>query len=124
LKQTLIGTLGFAVLFTLAGCGTQSAMKNIPANAPKVTVNASNFKWTLSQTTFKVGQPIHFVVSSTEGAHGFHIVNTNVDQIVSQGNPALDVGWIPKTAGTYTLACDDFCGAGHSTMFTTLTVTN
>lgn len=118
------GILGSTAL-TLAGCGAaSSATTQVPPNAQKVQVTASNFKWTLDKRTVKVGKPVDFIVSAAESAHGFSIAGTNISQTVEQGQAPVQVVWTPTKVGQYTIACDQFCGSGHAQMFTTITVTS
>jgi cytochrome c oxidase subunit II len=108
----------------LTGCGTggNGTKTQVPANAVKVHVTASDFKWTLDKTTFQAGVPIDFVVSSKEGTHGFSIAGTNISQTVSQGDAPVDVTWTPDKPGTYTIMCNYYCGSGHPDMYTSITV--
>ncbi|MCL6625135.1 hypothetical protein [Alicyclobacillus shizuokensis] len=105
------------VMLMAGGCGqaNQSTSK-VPADAVKVKVVASDFKWSLSQTDFAVGKPIDFVVSSKQGTHGFSIDGTDISQTVSQGDAPVNVVFTPKKAGTYTIRCDVYCGSGHQDM--------
>ncbi|MCL6632401.1 MAG: hypothetical protein K6T63_07175 [Alicyclobacillus herbarius] len=105
------------VALTVGGCGQASQpASQVPADAVKVNVVASDFKWSLSRTDFVVGKPIDFVVSSKQGTHGFSIDGTNISQTVSQGDNPVDVVFTPKKTGTYTIRCDVFCGSGHADM--------
>src|SRR5579875_365935 len=110
-------TLAFSVI-TLTACGQQTtgATNQVPKNAQEVTVVASNWKWTLSQRTFKSGVPIDFVVTSTDGGHGFAIDNTNVSQPVAPGDEPHHVVWTPPAPGQYKILCDVYCCAGHPDM--------
>lgn len=119
---------GLALLTAVlvAGCGSNQGggSDTVPANAQKVNVVATNWKWTMDKSSFKVGQPIDFHVQASEGAHGFSVVGTSLSQTISQGQSAVDKVWTPSKAGTYTIQCDAFCGSGHANMFTQFTVTN
>jgi cytochrome c oxidase subunit 2 len=116
---------GAFLMLMLGGCGQatqQPSSQQVPANAVKVHVIASDFKWTLDKTDFQVGKPIDFIVSSKEGTHGFSIEGTNISETVSQGDAPVDVVWTPKKSGTYTIRCNVFCGSGHANMMTTIHV--
>lgn len=110
--------------FIVVGCGQGGGSDKVPANAQVVNVVASDWKWTLDKSTFKVGEPIDFHVQATEGAHGFHLEGTDINQTVSQGQSPVDKIWTPDKAGTYTIKCDVYCGSGHDKMLTQFTVTN
>lgn len=87
-----------------------------------VTAEAADFKWTVSQTEFKAGQPVVFKLSGKEGGHGFSIVGTDISRPVMEGETA-EVTWTPDQPGEYTIKCDVMCGSGHRTMETKITVT-
>ncbi|MCL6515705.1 hypothetical protein [Alicyclobacillus sp.] len=128
MKGVWVGLSLLAVAGLATGCGGsadggQSGSGSVPANAVKVNVQASNWKWTLDQTTFKVGVPVDFRVQATEGAHGFSIAGTNINRTVAQGQDPVDVVWTPDKPGTYTIQCSVYCGTGHGTMQTQITVT-
>lgn len=113
-------------VFVVAGCGPNSSSTSdtVPSNADKVNVVASNWKWTLDKSTFKVGVPIDFHIEASEGAHAFSINGTKINQSISQGQNAIDKVWTPDKAGTYIIKCAQYCGSGHDNMFTQFTVTN
>ncbi|MCL6445326.1 MAG: hypothetical protein K6T83_18020 [Alicyclobacillus sp.] len=122
--QTWLGLLcvGLGFLPACGQAGSSSQPVTVPKDAQKVQVTASNFQWTLSQTSFHVNKPIDFVVQSKQGTHGFAIVGTNVRATVAQGASPVNVIWTPKATGDYTIHCDVYCGSGHPNMFTTIHV--
>lgn len=118
-----IFTVSLAAMFLLAGCGQQASQPaSVPANAVKVHVTASDFKWTLDRTTFQTGKPIDFIVKTSNGTHGFSIVQQKVSQTIAPGEKPVNVVWTPPAAGTYVIACDVFCGSGHQNMWTKIHV--
>jgi cytochrome c oxidase subunit 2 len=125
-KQGLV--LGILAIgsFALAGCGAGNAAaggnnNGSAANAQVVKVEASDFKWTLDKTEFTAGRPIEFDITAKEGTHGFSIDGTSVSQPISQGQEQK-VMWTPDKPGDYTIRCDNFCGSGHSGMYTVIHV--
>ncbi|HUC91184.1 MAG TPA: cupredoxin domain-containing protein [Paenibacillus sp.] len=90
-------------------------------SAGEVTAVASNWKWELSQTEFKVGETVTFSVQSKEGVHGFSIEGTDINQQIAPGETKT-VTWTPDKAGEYTIACSVACGAGHNDMVQKITV--
>ena len=116
-------TLLFAVA-ALAGCGNSATptSQTVPADAQKVVVTASNFKWSLSQANFVANRPIDFEVRATENAHGFSIVGTKIHHEVVQGQPPVHLVWTPPKPGQYVIRCDVPCGSGHYNMSTRITV--
>lgn len=119
----LIGVTIFAAAL-LGGCGSNQTpvSQSVPDNAQKVIVTASNFKWTLSRSTFAANRPIDFEVRAAQNAHGFSIVGTKIHHDVVQGQPPVDLVWTPPKPGQYVIRCDVPCGSGHYNMFTRITV--
>lgn len=125
--------VAFGLAAVLAGCGSGGTTPTTAspggnktggaaaANAVVVHATASDFKWTLDKTTFKVGQPIQFDATSTQGMHGFSIVGTKINKTVPQGSQQ-QITWTPPKAGKYIVRCSVFCGSGHDTMFTSIEV--
>ncbi|QWU13768.1 cupredoxin domain-containing protein [Paenibacillus sophorae] len=96
-----------------------SSMSN--GDEQMIMVTASDFQWTLDKTEVKAGQPVHFMITSTEGTHGFEIEGTDINTTVSPGSDQT-VTWNPDQPGTYTIVCSVMCGTGHENMKTTITV--
>ncbi|SFJ16933.1 Cupredoxin-like domain-containing protein [Paenibacillus sp. UNC496MF] len=124
--------MGCMLLLGLAACGrsgsngqdaspAESSASSSDADAVLVKAEASDFKWTLDRTEFEAGKPIKFELASTDGTHGFSIVDTEVSQQISKGE-SEDVEWTPDKPGDYVIKCNFICGSGHSTMETHITV--
>ncbi|MBN2981780.1 cupredoxin domain-containing protein [Cohnella algarum] len=135
-KVHLTLTVLIFVAIVTAACGNSSNMGNMDmgsstssspdssssdASGNQVSVVASNWKWELSNTTFKVGEQVTFTIQGEEGNHGFFIEGTDIDQQIAAGNTET-VTWTPDKAGEYTIRCSVMCGAGHNDMVETLTV--
>ncbi len=100
--------------------GKENLSKHISYQVIKV--NANDWSWTLNKDHLKYGKPIEFIVNSTEGTHGFSIMGTDISAPVSAGSQPQDIVWEPSAKGTYTIACNIYCGAGHRSMIKTFTV--
>jgi cytochrome c oxidase subunit II len=119
--KRLVAVLAVLPLLVTA-CGGDQGSDQIPSNAQKVNVTASDWKWTLDKTTVKAGVPVDFHIQSAEGVHGFQIVGTDIDVTIAEGKGAVDKVWTFDKPGTYTIKCSQFCGSGHSNMFTQINV--
>ncbi|EXX87834.1 cytochrome C oxidase subunit II [Paenibacillus darwinianus] len=97
-------------------------MGNSSGSADPVSVVASNWKWELSKTEFKVGETVTFSIESKEGVHGFAINGTDINETIAPGETKT-VTWTPDKAGEYTLACSVACGTGHNDMVQKIMVT-
>jgi cytochrome c oxidase subunit 2 len=75
----------------------------------------------INEVRVPVDQPVKFVMTSTDVLHGFFIPELRVKQDILPGR--YTYLWIqPEKAGTYTIFCTQYCGAGHSDMTAKLIV--
>lgn len=98
-----------------------------PQTIPTVTMVASNFKFTVTGGTgLAAGDDVKFVLSSTQGTHGYKLVSPS-------GQVLIDFALLPTTPtertvallqpGTYFYFCTlSECGSGHSGMTGSFTV--
>jgi cytochrome c oxidase subunit 2 len=100
--------------------GTSRVTKGVAYQLVKVQAN--DWSWTLSKNHLSFSKPIEFVVTSTEGTHGFSIMGTNISVPVTAGRKPQTIVWRPSAKGTYTIACNIYCGAGHSSMINSLVI--
>ncbi|ALS28120.1 subunit 2 of cytochrome c oxidase [Paenibacillus sp. 32O-W] len=68
-----------------------------------------------------VGSTIHFQVTSSDVVHGFQIPGTNVNLMVVPGE-VNHLSYTFKEPGEYLVLCNEYCGAGHEYMATTIIV--
>ena len=73
------------------------------------------FAWLPGELTLPAGRPVTFHLTSMDVTHGFEIVRTNAQAMlipgyVSQFTTEFD-------AGEYLVVCNEYCGAGHHTMY-------
>lgn len=129
-----IGLLIFAVVVFVISMTwlPYSFVKTTELGAPTTTVDvmAHQFAFDLTtggqtMTNLPVNQTIEFDVRSKDVNHGFAIYGTDgriVGQV--QAMPGFTNKLVIKftTPGTYTLHCDELCGAGHPFMSGTFTV--
>jgi len=65
--------------------------------------------------------PVKFRVASADVLHGFHVPYTNAATMVVPGYVS-EVSTSFPTAGTYSFLCNEYCGLGHDSMWSRLTV--
>lgn len=61
------------------------------------------------------GKPVRFRVTSPDVLHGFQIVGTNANMMISPGYISQFTMTFPW-AGEYLIVCNEFCGLGHHLM--------
>ncbi len=121
-KAWLLSLILLGFLPTGCSVGQVSAPKIPPGPYQVVKVTASDWKWTLSSKHLKYGETVKFLVKSIQGVHGFSIVGTNISSAVTAGDSQKVIYWVPQAKGVYTIACNVYCGAGHSSMVTSFSV--
>ena len=74
------------------------------------------FNWQPASITVPRGAKVTFYVTASDVVHGFLIEHTDV-------NLEVMPGWVSsgthvfRTAGDYLIACDQYCGVDHASMF-------
>lgn len=124
--NTLRGWLFLALLVLFVGI-SYATLREFPIPPQHSSLKASQvvnvvgrqWSWTLSQTTFKIGAPIEFRVTSDDVNHGFAIY-------APDGRIAIQTQAMPgylnkllytfRTPGTYKIRCLEYCGVGHDVM--------
>jgi cytochrome c oxidase subunit II len=129
--RTVYGTALVIVLLTL----TIYTLRELPYNQPVygaeteptvVNVEAMQFAWKMSQTEFKVGEPVEFHVTSIDATHGFGIYDENMTMLAqTQAMPEYTnkVYITFDKPGTYEILCLEYCGLAHHLMIQKIEVT-
>ena len=87
-----------------------------PAQEPRVVeIVAKRFEFVPKQVTLKKGETVTFRLKSEDVTHGFFSRKLKLEGEAVAGK-TTDVTITPDAAGTYTVICDHFCGAGHGNM--------
>jgi cytochrome c oxidase subunit 2 len=91
-----------------------------------VDVEAFQFGWEISQTEFKVGEPVEFLVTTRDVTHGFGIYDEDMTLLAqTQAMPEYTnpVYITFDEPGTYQILCMEYCGLAHHLMTAEITVT-
>ncbi len=93
------------------------------AEGPRVVrIVAKRFSYTPSEITLRKGEPVVLELVSEDRVHGFKLPAFRIRTDV-RPNEVTRVPFTPDRTGTFTFACDVFCGDGHDDMTGTLVVT-
>ena len=126
----------FFVIFLLVGVlVTTLTISNLPYDAharvsgDAIEVDAVGYQWywKIDKTSFTVGQPIIFNVTSADVNHGFGIYN---DKLALLNQTQAMPGYVNKLVhvfdkpGIYKILCLEYCGLSHHAMVAELTVSN
>lgn len=94
------------------------------AEGPRVIrIVAKRFTYTPSEVTLKKGEPVVLELTSEDRVHGFKLPAFGIRTDVRPKEVAR-VPLTPDRTGTFTFACDVFCGDGHDDMTGTIVVTD
>ena len=112
--KTTIAALGLVLL--AAGAPGRDGEPRV------VRISAKRFTFTPSEVRLKKGEPVVLELISEDRVHGFRLpaFKIRVDVLPKE---ATRVPLTPDKGGTFTFACDVFCGDGHDDMSGTLVVT-
>jgi cytochrome c oxidase subunit 2 len=110
-------------VMAIAGCCLLGSSGITGQDVQVVEITAERFSFTPSEIRVKAGTTVEFQIRSEDTAHGFHILDTDVNGIVpKRGRGVLTIRFQPSKSGRYTFECSHLCGAGHSFMRGTIAV--
>jgi cytochrome c oxidase subunit II len=92
-----------------------------------VTVTGMQWGWALSTRRLPAGVPIDFAVGSRDVNHDFAIYDSHgrlLAQVQVMPGYTNHLVYVFPGVGEYTVRCLEYCGLGHHTMSTTITVTD
>lgn len=90
-------------------------------NEYEVIMTLQAFSFNPGDIEIPAGAEVTFIMTSKDVVHGFQIAGTNVNAMVMPGH----IQTITETfnePGEYLIICNEYCGAGHQMMSTTITV--
>lgn len=67
------------------------------------------------------GAKVNFIMTSKDVVHGMQVIGTNVNAMVVPGH-IQKISQTFNESGEYLILCNEYCGAGHQLMSTTITV--
>jgi cytochrome c oxidase subunit II len=123
---TLITLLTLTALYTFRELPYDQPVYGDDEEPIIVDVEALQFGWDMSQTEFKVGEPIEFHVTSRDVTHGFGIYDEDMTLLAqTQAMPEYTnkVFITFDKPGTYQILCLEYCGLAHHLMIGKITVT-
>ena len=112
---------------TYIAASNDSGTTPVTPQVKTVVIQAQDFLFTVSTPgNLKAGDQVKFVVSLTEGTHGFSLADPNGNMLINLGSlstvPIERTVTLP-TSGTYVFFCTNTsCGEGHTSMTGELTV--
>jgi cytochrome c oxidase subunit II len=106
-----------ALLAGAAGSAGRATAGAAPRPAVKeFTVVAERYKFTPDRIEVNQGDTVRITLKSADGTHGFAVKKLKVEQTVPKGGQPVTVEFVAGTAGSFSIACSEYCGKGHSQM--------
>jgi cytochrome c oxidase subunit 2 len=91
-----------------------------------VQATGHQWSWQVTPDTIPAGQPVEIRVTGADVNHGFGVYDTT-DRLITQTQAMPGFTNVIRhtftTPGTYRILCLEYCGLGHHTMISQLTVT-
>ncbi len=101
---------------------TASGSSSIAAQARVIRIEASNWTFTPSIITAKVGERVTLELVGVSGNHGIGIPDLGIDVKLNAGE-TVTVDLPTEKAGTFPFRCNVMCGEGHREMTGSITIT-
>lgn len=99
----------------------QPGIKQIGENEYEVVMTLQVFSFNPGNIEVPAGSTVHFIMTSKDVVHGFEVAGTNLNAMVMPGHITRTTQKFDKP-GNYLVLCNEYCGAGHQMMSTTITV--
>src|SRR3989339_122234 len=121
--------LGITATMIYFGYTSFREIRDIPANAFKVKVEAMMWKFTFKYENGKqtdtlyvpINTPVHLEMTSMDVNHAFFIPAFRIKEDVIH-NKVNNLYFKPEKLGKYDVACAEYCGLKHSMMYTAVKV--
>jgi cytochrome c oxidase subunit 2 len=117
-KKFMMMVLWIGIATTALACSGALLAQATPR---RIEVVAKRFAFEPGEISLKKGQPVIFVLKSTDVAHGIRYRELNLDLKVEKGG-TTEIRFTPDKTGDYVGHCSVFCGSGHGAMTLTLHV--
>lgn len=111
------GVLGLA----FAAAVLTTAQPLSAAQPRVIDIVAHRFEFTPNLVTLKKGEPVTLRLTSQDVVHGFYQKALGLNSLIDP-KKTTEVSITPREAGSYTVICHHFCGAGHGNMKMTIVV--
>lgn len=94
---------------------SSSSVVSAASDARIIRVEASNWTFTPSIITAKVGEKVKLEFVGVSGNHGIGVLDLGIDVKADEGQ-TVTVDLPTDKAGTFPFRCNVFCGEGHREM--------
>lgn len=81
----------------------------------KISVKASQFKFTPSTLTVNQGDIVQIILTSSDVTHGFYLKAFNINVPIKKGEKKV-IEFVADQKGAFPFRCSVYCGFGHHQM--------
>jgi cytochrome c oxidase subunit 2 len=109
----------------VAGSAAIALAGGVRAGAPaKKTfeVTAKRYAFEPEKIEVTQGDTVAITVKSADVAHGIEIKKFKINEFIPMDGEPVTVEFVASQAGTFEIACSEYCGNGHKRMKGTLVV--
>jgi cytochrome c oxidase subunit 2 len=99
----------------------QPGVRQIGDHEYEVVMTLEIFSFNPDKIEVPAGSTVHFIMTSKDVVHGFEVAGTNLNTMIVPGYIQKATQKFTKP-GEYLVLCNEYCGAGHQMMSTTITV--
>ncbi|SFA89358.1 MULTISPECIES: cytochrome c oxidase subunit II [unclassified Bacillus (in: firmicutes)] len=96
-------------------------IKQVGEKEYEVDMTLQIFSFNPGNIEVPAGSKVTFIMTSKDVVHGFEVAGTNLNTMVVPGH-IQKITQVFDTPGSYLVLCNEYCGAGHQAMSTTITV--
>lgn len=96
-------------------------LRKIGENEYEVVMTLQVFAFNPSKIEIPAGSTVHFTLTFKDVTHGFQVAKTNINAMIMPGY-VQKITQKFDNPGEYLVLCNEYCGAGHQAMATTIIV--
>lgn len=116
--------LAAVALTAVTGMAATHAFPREPGPAVRsFEIVASRFKFEPALIEVTEGDEVNLVLRSADSLHGLEIKELKVKVRIPRGGAPVSTSFVASRAGTFEVACSEYCGMGHRNMKARLVVT-
>lgn len=87
----------------------------------EVVIIASAFNYNPMEIEVPLGSTVKFIATTQDVIHGFEVAQTNINLMLEPGYVSTYIAEMNQ-AGEYLIVCNEYCGIGHTDMYSKLKV--
>ena len=118
----VVVALALGSVVATASAGRSADRAAVRPEVREIQLTAKRYEFTPNVIEVNQGDHVRIVARSADGTHGFSIKDLKVRHTIPKGGEAETIEFDATQAGTFEIACSEYCGLGHRRMKATLIV--